>query len=985
MSNFLKVCRTLLSILIMTGGYSICAAYSNSNQDNFDVYYYEINLSIDPQHETFDGSVTVEATSTVDNLTQLTLNLHQNLLVTAVTSNSVGYNHDNDLLTIDLDRGYNKSEPISITVFYNGKPSLDSGFNPMTFNRGRNVVTISSESCPYYARYWWPCKDRPDDKPDSMDIKISVPSNLTVASNGALIGVTDNRDGTKTHHWQVRNPIATYLVSFTISDYKLIEDKFVNSDQDTLSIMHFVYPEHYDLARLDFNNLNEMIQILELYYGKYPYYNEKYGVAEYVGYWGGMEYQTLSCVQPYFITGNHTYDDIFVHELAHQWWGDCITPKDFHHSWVSEGFATFTEALYFGHLEGVEKYHSYMMDENEALSYKDIMYRHDISDPDKVYAGVVYYKGAWILHMLRHIIGEDNFWAGIREYRSRFEYGAATTEDLQQAFEQVYGDSLGWFFHQWVYEPGYPHYAFGWHQEIHEGQRKLYAFIRQDQTDVSLFKMPVDFTIETTTSETTFTMMVEDSLEKFKYASSDSILKAQLDKDYWVLKKIDVITTPIFEYVDYQIVDSTGNNNGLAEQGETVTILIKLTNKGIMSRNITARLTSDDPSIELPAAAVYGIKILEEEYDKISNDLVIFLSFSVRTGAVGHLAILNLHLTADDNYTTIVSFDVKIGSPNILLVDDDNGANYEQYFNQPMSLAKIYTDKWEIKSRGIPSFADVLQNYQTVIWFTGDDRTSTLTPEEQQAIAAYLDQGGRLVLTGQDIGFDLISDGTPGDSSFFLNYLHAELVSDSVKSTRIRGEVGDPIANGMFVYIEDKPGSAGNQRSPSAIAPREGASSFLKYIPQNSTAGIRYMDDQKGYRLVYLAFGFEGISGPYQDSAQQLLNKILSWLSAETGIDQLKLENVPDKYELEQNYPNPFNPTTMIRYHLPQSDHVELSIFNLRGQKIKTLVDKSQSAGVYELIWNGRDHQGLPVASGIYIYRLVTKSFVNSNKLVLVK
>jgi hypothetical protein len=412
--------------------------------------------------------------------------------------------------------------------------------------------------------------------------------------------------------------------------------------------------------------------------------------------------------------------------------------------------------------------------------------------------------------------------------------------------------------------------------------------------------------------------------------------------------------------------------------------LIKLTNKGIISRNITARLTSVDPSIELPAA-VYGIKILEDEYDKISNDLVIPCSFSVRTGAVGHLANLKLHLTADNNYTTVVSFDVKIGSPNVLLVDDDDGANYEQYFDQPMSLARIYSDKWEVKSSGIPAFADVLQNYQTVIWFTGDDRTSSLTREEQQAISAYLDQGGWLVLTGQDIGYDLIADGTPGDSSFYANYLHAELVSDSVKSTRVRGEVGDPIANGLFIYFEDKPGSAGNQRSPSSIAPREGASSFLRYIPQNSTAGIRYMDDQKGYRLVYLAFGFEGISGPYQDSAQQLLNRIFSWFSGETGMDQLKFENVPKKYELEQNYPNPFNPTTMIRYHLPRSDRVELDIFNLRGQKIKTLVDESQTAGVYELIWDGRDDFGLPVASGIYVYRLVTKFFVSSQKLALIK
>ncbi len=875
MPKFKKICCFLFALVMATLSRSFCAAFSNFNQNDFDVDYYEINISIDPTTEKIDGSVTVKAISTVENLTELTLNLYHAMSVTAVTGNTVGYNHNNDLLIIDLDRNYAKNEQVSVTIYYNGKPSLGAGFNPMTFDRSRSVVTISSESCPYYARYWWPCKDQPDDKPDSMDIKITVPINLMVASNGALIEVKNNGNSTKTHYWQVRNPIATYLVSFTISNYNIIEDKYINADRDTLPIMHFVYSEHYRKALVDFNNLNEMIQILEIYYGKYPYYNEKYGVAEYVGYWGGMEYQTLSSVQPYYITGNHINDDLFVHELAHQWWGDCITPKDFHHSWISEGFATFTEALYFGHLEGAERYHHYMNKENNALDYKGIMYRQDISDPNKVYAGIVYYKGAWVIHMLRHVVGEENFWAGLREYRSQFEYGSATTEDLQHAFEKVVGDSLGWFFHQWIYEPNYPQYTYGWNQEMHDGQHKLYVFIRQDQTDAPLFKMPVDLTITTTASETTFTVMVDDSLEKVKFISPDSITNLQLDKDDWVLKRAEVITTPILKYVNHQIVDSTGNNNGLAEPGESVEILIRITNKGIICRNVLASLTSSDPSLAIPSV-FFGWSASVSDYEAISNDLKIRLPFSVKPGTAGHLATFKLHLEAYYNYSTVDSFDVKIGNPTILLIDDDDGMNYEQYFNQPMALVKIYSNSWGVKSQGIPSFEDVLQQYETVIWFTGDDRTASLTYEEQKAISEYLDHGGWLVLTRQNIGYDLVADDSTEDSLFFANFLHADFLADTFQSTMLRGEAGDPIANGMFVYIQEKRGSTGNQKSTSAIAPRYGASSFLKYIPQNSSAGIRYMDDQKGYRLDCLTFGFEGISGPYQDTAQKLLSQIMN-------------------------------------------------------------------------------------------------------------
>ncbi|UCE06702.1 MAG: T9SS type A sorting domain-containing protein, partial [bacterium] len=752
---------------------------------------------------------------------------------------------------------------------------------------------------------------------------------------------------------------------------------------DTLSIMHFVYPEHYNNAIVDFDNVNEMIQILESYYGQYPYYNEKYGVAEYVGYWGGMEYQTLSSVQPYFITGNHTYDDLFVHELAHQWWGDCITPKDFHHSWISEGVATFTEALYFGHLEGEARYHSYMNNENNALDLKGVMYRHDVGNPDRVYASIVYYKGAWVLHMLRHIVGEENFWAGLQEYRSQFEYSSATTEDLQHAFEKVVGDSLGWFFRQWVYEPNYPHYAYGWLQEdIGAGQYKLVAFIDQIQTDAPLFKMPLDLTVTTASRETTLVMIVSDSMETFQYIASEPIINFQLDKDNWVLKKATFTNSPILDYMSHQVVDSTENNNGLAEPGEKVELWLTIRNKGILAQNITAEIISNDPDIQILSSKVdFG----DLDHAQFAHNIAPPFSFSVTANAIGHISTFQLHIAADNDYSTIDSFDVKIGNPNILLVDDDDGANYEQYFNQPMSLAKIYSDSWEAKSRGVPLFTDVLQNYQTIIWFTGNDRSTSLTSEEQQAIAEYLDHGGWLVLTGQDIGYDLMADGSPEDSSFFTDYLHAEYLADTVKSTMIRGEVGDPIGNGLLIYLQDRPGSAGNQKAPSSIAPRDGANTFLKYIPQNSVAGIRYMNTNRGYRLVYLSFGFEGISGPYQDSAQKLLTRILTWLSGATEVTPLESEIMPKHYLLEQNFPNPFNPTTKIRYHLPKPDHAEISIFNLKGQKIKTLIDKQQFAGVYELIWDGTDNHGSLVTSGVYIYKLVTKSFTSSKKLALIK
>ncbi|MBC8185075.1 T9SS type A sorting domain-containing protein [candidate division KSB1 bacterium] len=979
--NKLKANLIILFLLLL----SISTNVFSSNQDNFDVIYYEIDILVDPPSQVIDGSVHVQALALIDGLNQLTLDLQNNMMVSNVTGNAAGFTHANNLVIIDLDRPYNQEEMISITVFYNGVPAEVGSFDPMTFFYSVSGVTVSSESCPFYARYWWPCKDRPDDKPQTMDIKITVPSNLTVASNGALVNVENNDDASKTFHWEVRNPIATYLVAFSASNYQIIRDEYINTRQDTLTIMSFAFQEDYNDALIDFDNIKDMIRILESYYGEYPYMNEKYGIAEYMGYWGGMEYQTLTCVKPYSITGTHAYDDLFVHELAHQWWGDCVSPKDFHHTWISEGFAVFSEALYFGHLEGQEKYNDYMNNENSALNIKGRMYRDNVTDPDEVYGRIVYNKGAWVLHMLRHVVGEDNFWSGLFEYFDRHKYSSAATEDLQHAFETVTGDSLGWFFHQWVYEQNYPVYAYGWQEEPITGNYVIKVFIDQVQTETPLFKMPVDLTLVSENRDTTITVMVEDSSQSFIFAPDDLLTDVIIDKNNWILKEATQFSSPQIRYVSHHVNDSTANDNGLAEPGETVRLVVRLKNWGLTSYRVKVRLSSDDSDLLIPDQTAEVSYLGDEGFDHLATEILTSFTFSVDAQAVGHLSTLKLEITDDSDYTAIDSFDIKIGNPSVLLVDDDEGADYQIYFHQSIYLAKIYNNSWEVSTEGCPSYANVLHNYHTVIWFTGDDRKTSLTSEEQSAIAEFLDNGGNLLLTGQNIGYDLIVDGTPGDSSFFANYLHAELIADSVQATMIIGVPSDPISDRLFLNIDARVGGAGNQTAPSAVGPINGAQTFLKYLPSQSSAGIRFKDETNGCRLVYLPFGYEGIAGPYKDSAENFLNRIFNWFSRETNVKKPASISTPEKYLLEQNYPNPFNPITKIKFHLPKEGFISLSIYNLMGQKIKNLVEKKLPFGIYEKIWDGTNSAGKKVASGIYIYKLKTGSYSCSKKLILTK
>jgi aminopeptidase N len=972
--------KIFISILILFSVFLSFTTYVYStNQDNFDVIYYELDISVNPETEILDGSVNIQAISEVDGLTQMTLDLFDNMTVSTVSGNVNNYTHANNLLILDLDRTYNLSETISVTVFYSGFPTRVGDFNPFVFDQTRGV--ISSESCPFYARCWWPCKDRPDDKAQTMDIKITVPLNLTVASNGALVNVENNGDGTKTHNWQVRNPIPTYLVAVTISDYQVMRDEYIDSEQDTLQIMHFVLPEHYNDATTYFAHVNQSINILSSYFGKYPFMNEKYGIAEYVGYWAGMEYQTLTCIAPAYISR----EDILVHELAHQWWGDCVSPKDFHHTWLSEGFAVFAEALYYGHLEGQEKYFDYMNNENSALNLKGRMYRDNVTDPDEVYGYIVYNKGAWVIHMLRHVVGEEKFWAALNEYFNRHKYDSATTEDFLDACETVTGDSLDWFFHQWVYEPNYPTYAYGWQRELMTGGYVYKLFIDQVQTNAPLFKMPVDLTLVSENSDTTITVMVEDSSQSYILTPAECLTDIIIDKDNWILKETTQFSSPLIRYVSHQVIDSTANNNGLAEPGEAVQLLVSLKNVGLTSYHVKVKLSSDDSDLVIPNQTVEVAYLGDVGFDHLATETLSPFAFSVDAQAIGHLSTLKLEITDDSEYTTSDSFDIKIGNPNVLLVDDDNGANYEQYFHQPMSLAKIYKNNWEIYSQGNLAYSDVIQNYQTVIWFTGDDKQTSLTSDEQQAITEFLDNGGNLLLTGQNIGYDLVADGTPGDSLFFANYLHSELLADSIQATMIMGISGDPISDKLFLNIDARVGGAGNQTTPSAIAPINDAQTFLKYLPSQSSAGIRYYDETKGSRLVYLPFGYEGISGPYEDSAEKFLNQIFNWFSGETDVKKYVSTVIPKEFNLEQNYPNPFNPITKIKFHLPKENFITLSIYNLMGQIIKKLMSEKLQPGIYEKFWDGTNNNGEKVASGIYIYKLKSDSYSSAKKLILTK
>jgi len=517
--------------------------YISKPRERFDVTYYQLNLLISPVEKMISGSVIMRAKSTIEGLNEITLNLYNTMNISKITGNILNFTHKNDLINIMLDHSYDIKESFEIEIFYSGKPEQvelgnSAEFTPFRFANDGDHEIICSDSCPYYARAWWPCKDTPSDKADSVHFFITVPENLDVAANGKFKGAIDNGDSTRTYHWHIMNPISTYLIAIQIADYVKLSDYYVSASGDSMEVSFFVFPEDCSKVLNQFKKIGEMIAVLSDYYGEYPYLNEKYAMVETQGNWAAVEYQTLSCFNRDYIAN----EMIALHELAHQWFGDCVTPKDFRHSWISEGFAVYSEALYVEHHQGREKYHDYMNKRVNALSYKERLFRDDVSSPHSIYHSVVYKKGAWVLHMLRHILGDSNFFNALREFRYRFEYACATTEDFQAVCEYISETDLDYFFEEWIYDRWHPEYECDWRsQPLGKNSFRVFVTIEQTQAIGPIFKMPLDITVETAVGDTTFIQFVDEKRKAFDFAVKSEPRKVIIDENGWILKEVSQI------------------------------------------------------------------------------------------------------------------------------------------------------------------------------------------------------------------------------------------------------------------------------------------------------------------------------------------------------------------------------------------------------------------------------------------------------------
>lgn len=521
-----------------------------------DVKHYKLQIQLVPNDfstaGTISGTVSISAEAT-GSVNSVSVDAQPNLIIDSVTldGNTTDFRRNTNRLVVTFPSPFSIGRVFDLVIRYHGVSATSNtlgGGLIFTRHGPDAAMVVANLSEPFAAPLWWPCIDNPADKA-TIETEITVPQGNKAGSNGILQRTQDNADGTTTYFWREDSPLSTYLVSVAASNYERFEDSYTALDGvTTMPLVYYVYPEHLDVARTKFAVTRSAIGIFANLFGEYPFIHEKYGMAEFP-FGGAMEHQTLTSISASLV-GSLTSNQqaTIVHELSHHWWGDLVTMKTWDDIWLNEGFATYSEVLFFENFAG--------MAPGELLnrSYDDgavdgalggTVTAENLNNPfdDQ---GAIYRKGGWVLHMLRHVMGDQKFFAAMKQYRTVYAFSNATTADFRRVCEDFYGDSLDWFFNQWVYAGGRPVYKVSTDISANgtSGGFDVSLVIKQKQQQAipdrpnGNYIMPIDITIHygDGTSETRV-IFNDTRKQRFDFNVSKRPVSVGFDEAIWILKK----------------------------------------------------------------------------------------------------------------------------------------------------------------------------------------------------------------------------------------------------------------------------------------------------------------------------------------------------------------------------------------------------------------------------------------------------------------
>lgn len=520
-----------------------------------DVTHVKLEITLDFDQETISGTAYTSFTALYEEVTAISFDAVDLAIekVALADGTKLTYSTANKKLTVNFDRPFKHGEEFTVAITYHAKPRTGLHFVKPAPEDPTRPVHAWTFGQPRYHSNWFPCHDFPNDRA-TTEIIVTVPAQFLTVANGNLLEVKDN-GATKTHHWRHDVPHAAYLVSLVVGDFAVIEDSYKGKP-----VTYYIRKDRKDDAPLYMSKTPQMMSFFSDFTGvEYPYDNYKQTVVEI--YTGAMEHTTATTHSFSLVPDQRASLDIdlvpvVAHELAHQWFGDLVTCRDWSNGWLNEGFATYFEEMWCEHDRGFDEFKQSMLNQKNGYFAEDRHYRRPIvyyvynDQGFELFDGHLYNKGGWVLHMLRHQLGENNFRRALKTYLENYRTKEVITADLQRTLEEVTGRSLEQFFQQWVYSGGYPEFEVSdaWDNE----HKMLKVKIKQTQKVDELtpcFVTPVDlsFTVPTADDAEAQTRTIDARVivgedgqieQSFYFPLEREPLMVRFDPDSWLLKSL---------------------------------------------------------------------------------------------------------------------------------------------------------------------------------------------------------------------------------------------------------------------------------------------------------------------------------------------------------------------------------------------------------------------------------------------------------------
>uniref|UniRef100_UPI003217D22B M1 family metallopeptidase n=1 Tax=uncultured Draconibacterium sp. TaxID=1573823 RepID=UPI003217D22B len=491
---FISVSLVLLSLFAFTQNH-------HERFESIDILQYIFNIHLNDTTDRIEASahLFLKYKKTIRDISLDLININSDGLGMKVDSvkahNQItGFTHKNNQLKINYEADTTDSVSIGeLTVYYSGIPA--DGLIISKNKYGNR--TFFGDNWPNRARHWLPSVDHPSDKA-SVIFAVVAPNHYKVVSNGVLEEIAEYEPGYNKTVWRENIPISTKLMVIGVADFE-VGNKTMYND---IPVSSWVFKQNKEKGFENYKYGTKALEYFSELIGPYSY--EKLAHVQSKTRYGGMENASCIFYSENSAVSNQSQERLFAHEVAHQWFGNSATEQNWHHVWLSEGFATYLTHVYKENFYGEDLFREGLKNDRERIIRYSKQNRAPVIDTTvtdyiRLLNANSYQKASWVLHMLRQELGDDIFFKGLRKYYAEFQNSTALTEDFQQVMEIVSGKDLDKFFKQWLWQAGHPIIEYSWNQK---SNGDISFVLNQTQHHWEIFKFPLELQINTNNGTT---------------------------------------------------------------------------------------------------------------------------------------------------------------------------------------------------------------------------------------------------------------------------------------------------------------------------------------------------------------------------------------------------------------------------------------------------------------------------------------------------